>query len=156
MHCHRCEAVNPNDATYCHACGALLKAIHCHQCEAVNPGGAAYCSSCGALLKKCPNCGEKMVEARASVGGILDRSRAYVQNTTVAEPSWHSFHKFGFGPGQASPISYRVHVCYECGMVMFFVDDPAIFRPPTGTETLPRPVSGDEPSSENLPRSTSE
>jgi hypothetical protein len=43
-------------------------------------------------------------------------------------------------------------VCYHCGLMLMFVQNPALFRPKTGTETLPRPAGVPEPSKETLPR----
>jgi hypothetical protein len=59
-------------------------------------------------------------------------------------------HDFWGNP--STVITRRMKVCYHCGLMLLFVRDPAIFRPKTGTETLPRPASAPEPSKETLPR----
>lgn len=59
-------------------------------------------------------------------------------------------HNFWGSP--STVVTRRMKVCYQCGLMLLFVEDPTIFRPKTGTETLPRPAISPEPDVNTLPR----
>jgi hypothetical protein len=96
---------------------------------------------------KCPNCHEEMVE-----GECGDSQSTGTDNTGMwARPLDHDF----WG-NPHTRVARRMKVCHHCGLMLMFVKDPSIFRPKTGTETLPRSASEPELSTETLPRAAGE
>lgn len=49
-------------------------------------------------------------------------------------------------------VNPRMKVCYHCGLMLLYVKAPTIFRPKTGTETLPRPANAPDPDVKSFPR----
>jgi class 3 adenylate cyclase/tetratricopeptide (TPR) repeat protein len=49
MKCRQCDCANESDATYCNACGSVLKQS-CGQCGQDNRPGSRFCKSCGQQL----------------------------------------------------------------------------------------------------------
>lgn len=103
---------------------------------------------------KCPNCGEEMVDGEFRVKAEwkpFRQSGAWARPTGV--DAWDEF--LMRDPG-TRVNDQRMTVCYRCGAMVVFVEDPSIFRPKTGTETLPGPASAQESPTETLPRPTGE
>jgi hypothetical protein len=109
---------------------------------------------------RCPNCSEEMVPGQCaqSDGGRL---LAWPAEGRMDIPWYMPV----LSRAPRSAIGKRAEVCYKCGLIHLFVDDPSVFRPketqnlpspadplPPETDELPRPASPPTPEPDTLPR----
>lgn len=52
VNCVACDALIPENATFCHECGARQTERKCRKCGTINAATAKFCNECGAKIKE--------------------------------------------------------------------------------------------------------
>ena len=63
--CNACSSENPQEATYCRVCGAIVGGVTCSHCDAVSPRDTHHCEFCGHSFPTAAALGENLCESVA-------------------------------------------------------------------------------------------